>query len=768
MADINVNNNYTDMKNLTPFKLCVLQNFPFIESDFDAVTNYQLLCKVVEYLNNVIDNNNKQNTNITQLEQNFITLYNYVKDYFDNLDVQEEINNKLDNMTADGSLSRLIQPLFDEYKTTIDSEVNAQNDKIVVLENRMNTFTSLPSGSTTSDAELIDIRVPASGFNNNKTYSTAGDAVRGQVSVLKEDISDETNRAKARENEIEELFSMPTQEAVNNWLNNHPEATTTVQDHSLTIDKMVIGTLGYVTPQMYGAKGNGIDDDTVAIQNAIDSGASLIIFPKGTYLVSQANTSDIKNHALKLKSNITLVGYDASIIMNTNETLPSAPYSCYKPCFLADSISDFKIIGFDFKAFTNIYLINSNRFIVDNITSTHTNVKCSNFVLDGCDNFTFENIEIKDINSDTQSDGIHLNDGNSNGVFNNIRGNTHDDFIAINARESLQNHNKTGIKNLIFNNCVTLKGYSTRRAVRIYGSGQTIDNIIFNDCYLISNDVNSGDGWSSLLFTNNVNGTGDSSNEKNTVGKVIFNNCILQTSNDQPIIKVTQSNIEHLYFNNCTFIREKYAVDENIIIINNGVTINEFIINKSSFIRNSANIRLMYLAKDCTINKFMFDTFCIDSYSNNGFLYINGSIGDCEITNGDINSVNGFFRTSSNAIIDCLNVNNIVNKNGERILMLINGNINKLLASNIYDCKDFCYVGSAQNNMIISFNNVITEMLINLSASSTAMPTIRLKNGAIVEFEVTNGVNGDDYTFASNTYVAKRLYVNGSWKTYAS
>ena len=107
MSDINVNNDYTKMNNLTPFKLCVIQNFPFIEADFDAVTNYQLLCKVVEYLNNVIDNNNKQNTNITQLEQNFITLYNYVKDYFDNLDVQEEINKKLDEMAASGVLEQI-------------------------------------------------------------------------------------------------------------------------------------------------------------------------------------------------------------------------------------------------------------------------------------------------------------------------------------------------------------------------------------------------------------------------------------------------------------------------------------------------------------------------------------------------------------------------------------------------------------------------------------------------------------------------------------
>lgn len=112
MADINVNNNYTDMKNLTPFKLCVLQNFPFIEVDFDAVTNYQLLCKVVEYLNKVIDNNNKQNNNITQLEQNFITLYNYVKDYFDDLDVQDEINNKIDNLITTGEFNSFLSGIY--------------------------------------------------------------------------------------------------------------------------------------------------------------------------------------------------------------------------------------------------------------------------------------------------------------------------------------------------------------------------------------------------------------------------------------------------------------------------------------------------------------------------------------------------------------------------------------------------------------------------------------------------------------------------------
>lgn len=59
-------------------------------------------------------------------------------------------------------------------------------------------------------------------------------------------------------------------EQVNEWLDEHPDATTTVQDHSLTIDKMVVGTLGYVTPKMFGAIGDGVSDDTNAFKQAIN------------------------------------------------------------------------------------------------------------------------------------------------------------------------------------------------------------------------------------------------------------------------------------------------------------------------------------------------------------------------------------------------------------------------------------------------------------------------------------------------------------------
>ena len=82
---------------LTPFKMQVIQSFPFIDADFDALTNYELLCKVVDYLNKTVSNVDLLNEKVEEFQH-----------YFDNLDVQEEINNKLDEMAESGELEEII------------------------------------------------------------------------------------------------------------------------------------------------------------------------------------------------------------------------------------------------------------------------------------------------------------------------------------------------------------------------------------------------------------------------------------------------------------------------------------------------------------------------------------------------------------------------------------------------------------------------------------------------------------------------------------
>lgn len=100
--------NKEDIKILPPFKMQVLTNFPYIEADFDALTNYQLLCKIVEYLNAVIHNENEVTEEVTGLYNAYVSLQDYVNNYFDNLDVQDEVNNKLDEMAESGELTDII------------------------------------------------------------------------------------------------------------------------------------------------------------------------------------------------------------------------------------------------------------------------------------------------------------------------------------------------------------------------------------------------------------------------------------------------------------------------------------------------------------------------------------------------------------------------------------------------------------------------------------------------------------------------------------
>ena len=106
------------------------------------------------------------------LSDDFDQLYNYVHDYFDNLDISAELRAVLYQMDADGTLRAIIQPILDDYTAGIDNDIN-------VLIARMDTFASLPAGSTAGNAELLDIRVSSSGY----TYPSAGDAVRAQVNI---------------------------------------------------------------------------------------------------------------------------------------------------------------------------------------------------------------------------------------------------------------------------------------------------------------------------------------------------------------------------------------------------------------------------------------------------------------------------------------------------------------------------------------------------------------------------------------------------------
>ena len=71
--------------------------------------------------------------------------------------------------------------------------------KLNVLDERMSTFTNLPAGSTSGDAELQDIRVKVDG----KSASSAGAAVREQITSVMNDCKDRYDEIKEEISEFD-------------------------------------------------------------------------------------------------------------------------------------------------------------------------------------------------------------------------------------------------------------------------------------------------------------------------------------------------------------------------------------------------------------------------------------------------------------------------------------------------------------------------------------------------------------------------------------
>ena len=79
----------------------------------------------------------------------------------------------------------------------------------------------------------------------------------------------------------------------------------------------------FTTVKAHGAKGDGVTDDTAAINDALDSGCGMVYFPAGTYLVNGLVSSyydNMDNSGLIVKSNTNIVLAPGAVIQQTGGT----------------------------------------------------------------------------------------------------------------------------------------------------------------------------------------------------------------------------------------------------------------------------------------------------------------------------------------------------------------------------------------------------------------------------------------------------------------
>lgn len=86
----------------------------------DSMTYYEALCALSKWLQDNLVNVVNNNAEITEETVKAIEeLKKYVDEYFDNLNIQEEVNNKLDEMAESGDLASIIAIFLDKSVATV-------------------------------------------------------------------------------------------------------------------------------------------------------------------------------------------------------------------------------------------------------------------------------------------------------------------------------------------------------------------------------------------------------------------------------------------------------------------------------------------------------------------------------------------------------------------------------------------------------------------------------------------------------------------------
>lgn len=150
-----------------PFR-CNLTTIGELPTNYkETLSYYETLVWLIEYLKNeIIPKVNNCILEVKELEEFVKKLEEYINNYFDNLDLQEEVNIALNKMAEDGTLAKIIN---DELFNLINNDISTIKADLELLKNSFSDFNAFKDAQTTKNNTYDTF------INNQNTKNSAYD-----------------------------------------------------------------------------------------------------------------------------------------------------------------------------------------------------------------------------------------------------------------------------------------------------------------------------------------------------------------------------------------------------------------------------------------------------------------------------------------------------------------------------------------------------------------------------------------------------------------
>ena len=163
--DINVN-----VKTLRPLTKLIYTIGELPSSYLMSMTYEEQLVWFCNYLaTQVIPTVNNNGEAVSELQNLYIELQNYVNEYFNNLDLQEEVSIKVDELVENGTITSLIEQYMTPY-------ITEQDDKIEAIETKVNSIGSGSPIPVSSTDDMTDTTRTYVNTTDGKWYYYDGDS----------------------------------------------------------------------------------------------------------------------------------------------------------------------------------------------------------------------------------------------------------------------------------------------------------------------------------------------------------------------------------------------------------------------------------------------------------------------------------------------------------------------------------------------------------------------------------------------------------------